>query len=548
MEATYEKNRLILVNKLLVKGRWVYSGGLILIGLISKITGAPNVNFPLWLMILLLTTGCVINSIYSLYLHYPKNITYAGIKLISFIQLTADFLMYLIINLYAGGLISISFIFFFYNIIASAFFYSLGGVLIICTIAGSLYSGLIILQYLKIIPFFSRYGLASEYDLAHNYSVVATNLFAIIVTFYIVGIFVGMIARSLRRSEYEIRIERDKEKAIIDNLNDGLIFVNKDGIVEFANERAEKLLNLNKKLILGKDINHLNFVKYKNLDLLFNRKQRKIDILNSAENPDINLKISTIEVKSAENHFIGTVKIIQDISREKFVDKMKSEFIMIAGHQLRTPLSAVKSGLSLLMENAFGKVSHKQKDVLGQCYDNNDKLIKLIDDLLEVYSVEEGKSSNKSIKTDMKELLEKIGEKFKLEAKNKNIKFNFEISRNLPELELDPYKIRLALTSLIDNSFRYTPENGEIKVNCGLKDGALLIKVIDNGIGIDKNAQEKLFSKFYRADNAITFQTEGNGLGLYVVKNIIENHGGRVWFKSKLNHGSTFYVKLPVTS
>ena len=157
-----EKLRLVEVNRILVKGRWLYTSGIVLIGLASKITSslsdkiadAPNTNFPLYLMIFMGLCSYGLNLIFYLYLRKPEKISFIGIKIISFFNLTLDYLFYILVIFYAGGLTSISFLYFFYNIIASAFFYSIVGVLFISTLASILYGGLIMVQYFEIIPFF----------------------------------------------------------------------------------------------------------------------------------------------------------------------------------------------------------------------------------------------------------------------------------------------------------------------------------------------------------------------------------------------------------
>ena len=542
----YEKNRLISMNKLLIKGRWVYIVGITFIGIFSKLISGPNVNFPISLMTILFVGICALNILYGIFFHQPQKISYSIVRAMSFFQLIVDFIFYLIIIFFAGGLTSISFVFFFFDIIASAFFYSLSGVLLICALASVSYSSLIILQYLKIIPYLSRYGITFESYLAHNYSVVATNLITITSAYFIVGFFVGLIAKNLREKEQEIKNERDKEKAIINNLSDGLIFTDSNNIVAMVNRDAEKLLYFDKKEIIGKKISQINFNKNKDLKLLFNKKTREDVILTPKKHPDINLKVSTIEVKNKNNQFIGTIKIIHNISREKFIDKMKSEFITIASHQMRTPLSAIKFGLSLLLENSFGRISKKQRGILKQCYDNNNQLINLINDLLDAYSLEEGKFDNKFTKTNIGELIKEVSEQFKINAQNKKIEFALDLAHNLPKIKLDRSKIKLVLITLIDNSFKYTPREGKIEIHCQKKDKTILIKIVDTGIGIPKQNQNKIFSKFFRASNAIIFQTEGNGLGLYVAKSIIKNHNGKIWFKSKINQGTTFFVELPI--
>jgi len=549
-----EKNRLVDVNRILVKGRWLYTSGIVLIGLASKITSglsggaadSPNTNFPLYLMIFMGLCSYGLNLIFFLYLRKPEKISLAGVKIISFFNLTLDYLFYILIIFYAGGLTSISFLYFFYNIIATAFFYSFAGVLIISTLASVLYGGLILLQYFEVIPFFSRYNLAYEYALAFNYSAVITNLIAIVISFYIVGMFAGLIARALRRKEEEIREERDKERAILTNLSDGLIFINKEEIVETVNMKAEKLLSFKAQEVLGKKIGSLNTNNFSNLLEIFKEKYEKAGEFKLAGETEEILRIYTVTIIDEAKRLIGTAKIIHDISREKFVEKMKSEFITIAGHQLRTPLSAIKSAFDLLLHGDFGKVNVKQKKVLEQCFLYNGKLIKIVDDLLEVFSIDEGKYYYEFSEADLKTLIQEASKRYQEMAREKNIKFNLLLDENLPKAKLDVYKIKLVLGVLIENAVVYTEKGGEVDVACHFKDKKFTISVKDTGIGIPKEARGQVFSKFFRGGNALSFKPDGSGLGLFVSKNIIEYHEGKIWFESEVDKGTTFYVELPI--
>jgi len=548
-----EKIRLIEVNRFLIKGRWLYTSGIVLIGLASKITSSfseritdsPGTNFPLYLMIFMGLCFYGLNLMFFFYFRRPEKISFLGVRMMSFFQLTLDQLFYILIIFYAGGLTSISFLYFFYNIIAAAFFYSFAGVLVISSIASFLYGGLILGQYFKIIPFFSCYNLAYEYALAFNYSAVITNLIAIILSFYIVGLFAGLIAKALRRKEEEIREERDKERAILANLSDGLIFINRRGIIEAVNSKAEKLLDFKAKEVLGKKIKNIDKSKV-NLLEIFKDKYKKRGELKPAGRSEEVLRIYTVTIIDEENELIGTAKIIHDISREKFVDKMKSEFIMIAGHQLRTPLSAIKSAFDLLLKGNFGKMELKQKKVLEQCFDYNEKLIKMVDDLLDIFSIEQGKYYYQFVKTDLGGLLEEVSKRYQEAAGERGIKFNLAIDENLPEVKLDSYKIKLVLASLIENAVVYTDKGGEVNVDCRAKNGKMLITVKDTGIGISKESQSQIFTKFFRGTNALSFQPEGNGLGLFVAKNIVEYHEGKIWFTSEVDKGTTFFIELPL--
>ncbi|MDD5071210.1 MAG: ATP-binding protein [Patescibacteria group bacterium] len=548
-----EKLRLIEVNRLLVKGRWLYTSGIVLIGVASKISSgfsekivdSPNTNFPLVLMASMAICSYGLNLIYFLYFRNPEKISFAGVKIISFFNLTIDYIFYLLIIFYAGGLTSISFLYFFYNIIASAFFYSIVGVLFISSLASIFYGGLILAQYFEVIPFFSRYNLAYEYALAFNYSAVVTNLIAIILSFYITGMFAGLIANSLRKKEREIIAERDKGRAIISNLSDGLVFVNKGGIIEAVNAKAEKLLDFKAKEILGKKVKNISKNKINLLEIFKDKYGKRGEMKPAGRSEDV-LKIYTITIADEESKLIGTAKIIHDISREKFVDKMKSEFVMIAGHQLRTPLSAIKWAFDLLIRGNFGKLEAKQKKVLGQCVDYNEKLIKMVDDLLEIFSIEEGKYHYQFNKTDLGELVREASKRYQELAGEKGIKFNLKIEENLPEVKLDSYKMKLVLAGLVENAVTYMDKGGEVSVDCRFKDGKILIEVKDTGIGISKESQKQVFTKFFRGANALSFQPEGNGLGLFVAKNIVDYHEGKIWFASETDKGTTFYVELPL--
>ncbi len=531
--SNYKKNRLITMNKILIKGRWVYATGLFLVGLISKITGAPNVNFPTKIMVLLVFSVYVINILYWFFFNYSKHISNTGIKIITFLQLIIDQIFYVVIILYAGGIISISFIYFFFNIIASAFFYQFFGVLIICTIAAFLYGGLIILQFLNILPYFSRYNLPFENLLAHNFSAIITNLSAVIISFYVVGIFAGIIAESLKKKELENLNEKNKIKTIIDNLNDGIIYINHKKNIELINKEAEKLLNLN---------NFNQKISPRLKKILKNNKKEQTLI---GEDNEPSLKIFTIKIKNTSGSN-GAIKIIRDISREKFIEKIKYEFINIVTHQLRTPLSGIKGGLSMLLENDFGKLKKEQKMIIEKCYHSNEQIISMINDLFDVYTAEEGKFDYKFSKIDLNNLIKKIIKKTTLSKTYADKKITLKLSENLPKIFADPQKITLALTSLIDNSIKYTLKKGIIEIKTQKKKKKILISIKDNGIGISKEDKKKIFTKFFRTSEAKKIDPEGNGLNLYVTKNIIEKHNGKICLKSIKGRGTTFFIELPL--
>jgi len=536
--------RIIEANKIIIFGRWFYVGAIGATGLISKILGGPNANFSPLIMALMFIISYGLNIIYLSYFKYYFKKTIAGVKMISFLSMMVDTVIMTMIIYFAGGIISIGFLYYLYSLIASAFIYSFWGVTLIATINSIAYSGLIFLEYYKVIPYLSRYNIAFESQLAFNIVPVITNTFAVVTSFYIIGYFAGLIAKNLRKKENEIAAERDKEKAILSDLSDGLIYITNSNVIDMANARAEKLLVFKAKDVVGKKIKDLNFKKTPLLKEVL-KSDNQLRELNFSGAQDNFLKIYTVEVKNDDDKLIGTAKIIHDVSREKYVDKMKSEFITIAGHQLRTPLSAIKGALSLFLSGDYGTINREQETMIKQSYDYTERLIKIVNDMLNVSSAEEGKFSYEFIKTNVNDFVEKNSARFVDEANNKKISLLFNFADGLPPVELDQRKFRLVFNALLENALVYNKEGGKVQVLFDRKDEKLLITIHDTGIGIPKDVQEKIFTKFFRADNALKFFTEGNGLDLFVVKNIIDNHQGDIWFESEDGKGTTFFITIP---
>lgn len=538
-----EQKRLIEAGKVIVFGRWFYVSAIGLTGIFTKIVGGPNANFPVPLIILMDFIAYGLNLVYYFYFKYARK-TWPGIKTILFLSFMADTVIMTCVIYFAGGIISIGFLYYIYGLIASAFIYSFWGVALIATINSIAYGSLIFLEYSKVIPYISRYNIQFESQLAFNIVPVITNTFAVVTSFFIIGYFSGLLAKNLRKKENEIIAERDKEKAILSNLSDGLIYINSSGVIDMINSRAKKMLGLKEEDIIGKNIKQLDLKKLFLLDKVLKSKNLSQE-LNTSEDKDTYLRVYSVEVKNEDNKLIGTAKIVHDISREKYVHKIKSEFITIAGHQLRTPLSAIKGALSLFLSGDYGKINREQETIIKQSYDYTERLIKIVNDMLNVSSAEEGKFNYEFAETNVKDFVENNSERFVEEAKNKKINLIFNFADKLPSVELDVRKFRLVFNALLENALVYNKENGSVEVSFNEQDGKLLIIIRDTGIGIPQEDQEKVFTKFFRADNALKFFTEGNGLDLFVVKNIIDNHQGDIWFESGANKGTTFFIKIP---
>lgn len=237
----------------------------------------------------------------------------------------------------------------------------------------------------------------------------------------------------------------------------------------------------------------------------------------------------------------------QHLNREKLMERMKTEFVSIAAHQLRTPLSANKWILRMFLDGDMGKFSETQSQFLKKTYDSNERMINLVNDLLNVTRIEEGRFLQKTQKVDVVELLQEAVEPFRSLAENKGLKFQLTLpDQKHPDIYVDKEKIILAIQNLLENAVHYTQE-GKVAVLADYlpREKEFLIKVQDTGIGIPKDQKFRVFSRFFRSTSALKTETEGTGLGLFIAKNIIEAHGGKIWFESEERKGSAFFFTLP---
>ena len=343
--------------------------------------------------------------------------------------------------------------------------------------------------------------------------------------------------------------ERDKTLAIIENFPEGLLFFDKENKLSSVNPRAQDFFGLEREKLIGKSIGDLR--KISPLTPLIEILGKEIKGIYRKElksREDLILEVSTIAIMREEEK-IGTLITLRDVTREKIIERLKTEFVSIAAHQLRTPLSAIKWTLRMILDGDLGEVPEEQRKFLQGTYASNERMIKLINDLLNVTRIEEGRFLYNIQSRDIIEVVKKVIDPFKEIAQREGLKFEFKIpKKKIPKLEVDTEKISLVIQNLIDNAIHYTKSGGVVKVSIEFlkKKNQFLFSFNDTGIGIPKNQQKRVFTRFFRAANAIRAETEGTGLGLFIAKNIVEAHGGKIWFESVENKGTTFYFTLPV--
>jgi len=239
--------------------------------------------------------------------------------------------------------------------------------------------------------------------------------------------------------------------------------------------------------------------------------------------------------------------IINQIEQMAKLNRMKNEFISVASHQLRTPLSAMRWQAELLLAKMSDGLNEKQKEKIANIDMLSLRMTRLVNDLLDVAKIDQGRLNITIQETNIIECLEGIlNEIITPLANEKEIKIIFEKKNDLPLAMADCDKMKLVFENLLSNAVKYTLNEGKVEISYRKEDDFAIFEIKDNGVGIPLSQQDQVFGKFFRSSNIVRYQTEGTGLGLYIAKNIIEQMGGKIWFESEENVGTTFSFTVPL--
>lgn len=351
--------------------------------------------------------------------------------------------------------------------------------------------------------------------------------------------------------EMIIQSER-KYSALVENINDSVIVI-RDGLVVFANKASERMIGYNLNEVVGKKFIDLVAPKYKKL--VGERYKKRIQGEKVADRYEIEIilkdgKSLAVEITPSVIEFEGkpsTLVVGRDITAAKQLDKAKSEFISVASHQLRSPLTGIKWFSQLILARKVGNLNEKQIDFINQIYNSNERMIRLVNDLLDVSHVETGqKFTIKKTTGDVIMLIDSVIRDQKVNSSKKKITIEpNESCKNKLIFKFDKEKIYQVFANLINNSIKYSASDTKIIVGLKCLKSEVEFFVKDFGYGIPSRQKNRIFEKFFRADNIAVISTDGTGLGLYIAKNIVEAHGGRIWFESEQNKGTTFHFTLP---
>lgn len=346
--------------------------------------------------------------------------------------------------------------------------------------------------------------------------------------------------------------EKSKAEAIVESISDGIIVTDMNNNIILVNEAAEKIFNIKEQDVLNRQfLEGINNPKIfdsiqevlKNKNLKSSLKQIEISLASNNKKMYCKVYVSSI---SKNNENIGVITLLQDITKSKEIDKMKTEFIATVSHEFKTPLTSIGMSVDLLSADKDINSNPMHKDLIRIIKEEKERMVYLIKDLLDLSKIETGKGQIKLENCKLKSILENSIEDLKNYCDEQEAEVTLEnIDENL-SVYADPSKISLVIKNLISNAVKYRKENVKPKILIDIikKSNNVIVSVKDNGRGIPQDYLEKIFEKFIQVKVSNDGKIEGTGLGLSICKGIIKAHNGEIWVESTVDKGSTFYFSL----
>jgi len=356
----------------------------------------------------------------------------------------------------------------------------------------------------------------------------------------------NQVSSAIERLQTMMSAEKSKMESMVESMLEGAIMLDDKGDIVVLNPQARDMMGLEaKEEVVKSDFQER--MKLMNLDESLEECRFKDGVvtreITMPHNERRVLRCDISPVRSGDEK-VGTAIILRDITKEKEIDSMKTEFISTVSHELRTPLSITKEGLSLVLDKIAGEITEKQEAILSTAKENIDRLARLINNLLDVSKIEAGKMETKKGQVDIVELAGQVAAAFEVKAQEKKLELKMRFVEGKIDVFADRDKMIQVFTNLINNAIKFTPA-GHIEV-FGKADGDYVeCAVIDTGIGISKNDLARTFTKFQQFGRVPGSGEKGTGLGLTIAKGIVEMHGGKMWVESELGKGTKFIFTLP---
>lgn len=361
----------------------------------------------------------------------------------------------------------------------------------------------------------------------------------------------------LAEKAFALEAEKARADALFESVGEPLVATDEYGKITRVNEPALKVLGLSEEDVVGQTFlkifeaydmhgNDIEPINRPIMRALVEGRSISTNLLYVRKNGSRFPVTVTTSPIMLEGKPIGVIEVFRDITREQQIDRAKTEFVSLASHQLRTPLTAVRWYVELLLKGKMGELTEEQYNSMQEIYESNLRMIDLVNALLSVARIEVGTLTAAPEPSDIVKLAKEAVAELKPLIAEKQIEFSENYDESLPSMPLDPDLTRIIFQNLLTNAVKYTPDGGKVAVKIASDGKYVKIEVTDTGYGIPKSQQDQLFTKLFRADNVRKKDTDGTGLGLYIVRSIVKNSKGKIWFESEEDHGTTFYVALPL--
>lgn len=356
----------------------------------------------------------------------------------------------------------------------------------------------------------------------------------------------------------EVNARRERWEAVFKFAEEGIVIFDRDGSIVGFNPAAGKLTGFSLNDVIGKKFtNVIKTVSPEGLNLSAISPIKRVlgegevvtkreQLLQTKSGNTVWTEISYSPIFDDQGRASSGIAVISNIQKEREMEAVKSDFISIVSHELRTPLTAIKGFMSMLLQRNFGDLNEKQEHYLGKVYSTNQRMIGLVEDLLDVSYIESGKIKLKVTPIAVEPIISEVVTELSTKGFERQIMIKVNRKHRLPLVLADEVRLRQILVNLIDNAIKYSLPKSEVVIDFKVQGGELITSVRDQGVGITANQVERLFQKFGRIYNPMSMQAGGTGLGLYIVKNLVESHGGNIWVTTRVGKGSKFSFSLPI--
>jgi len=361
-------------------------------------------------------------------------------------------------------------------------------------------------------------------------------------------------ARNLRRERYnnlqELSREKSMFKTVLNSINGGVLVINTDGELVYFNNASLKYLNL-ENLEPGEQILQKlpkPIIQQVSEYLLAKKFKSSISEIELEIIPKNKLFIQSVcsHIPRNKDGFSGIVLVTRDVTKKRELEQVKSQFVSMVAHELKNPLVAVEGFLQLIQNPGIQLTEMKKDDFIKRSSDRVQSLFQLVNDLLDISKMEQRDKYRELEILDFAEVVETVVESFELECKKKNISITIEKEEELPLIKVEKNEISRLANNLFSNALKYNKIDGTINISLSSNENYMIFAIEDSGIGIKESDKSKLFQEFFRAMNKQTRIVSGTGLGLTIVKRIVESYHGKIKFESEYGEGTKFIVKLPI--